>query len=279
MPLVWINHELIDKNEARISLFDHGLLHGDGIQEGMRLYGGRVFLLAEHLAMLWHHASRQGLSIPLSSEELASEIRRTCEANSRQEGYVRVIVTRGPGTLALDPRKCEPSVIIIVDEIGLYPRELVDVGMHVMSMNISERLPWSGSLSRGSLVPLRAQTLRAGYCEALLFEPGGRLCGAIESVPFLKVLAGWFVSPSSETDADPVYRRFFLDLLRHAGQPIIEDRLPIDQLSSVQEAFLVAAAVGIVPIDQIDQRPLERPVGPVTRELRQAFRDRTILPP
>jgi branched-chain amino acid aminotransferase len=269
MPLVWINNQLIDKNEAMINVFDHGFLHGDGIFEGMRLYGGKVFLLQKHLANLRESAARIELKIPQTDAEITAAINQTLAANPRQEGYIRVIVTRGPGTLALDPRKCESSLIVIVDEIGLYPRELVESGMHVTVLPVLFSLPLGGSLARGSLVPMRFRALQDGYCEALLSSARNKICAAIEAVPFLKVGQNWHVPAKSESDACPVMRELVCELL----PAVVESDVKLEQLPDVQEGLLACAAAGIVPIDRIDDLVLPHAIGPDTRQLRERFRE------
>lgn len=271
MPLVWIDGLLIDKNDARINVFDHGFLHGDGVFEGLRLYGGQPFLLVEHLAQFRAAAQTIGLTIPPTDAEITTALQRTLEANPRQEGYIRLIATRGPGTLALDPRKCESSLIIIVDEIGLYPRELAEVGMHVTTLPVTVSLPLTGSLSRGVLVPLRAQALQRGYCEALLFDTANRLLTAIEAVAFFKLPSGWIVPPRHSGEACPVYRQLMGDWLGTAA----EVALTRAEIPLIREGFLACAAAGIVPIDEIDGFRLPEVVGPDTLALRQRFRTAT----
>jgi len=273
MPLVWIDGQLVDKNDARVNLFDHGFLHGDGIFEGMRIYHGQVFLLQKHLENLRRTAQLIGLKIPQSDVEIREAIQKTLDANPRQEGYVRVIVSRGPGTLALDPRKCESSLFVIVDEIGLYPRELVEAGMHVNTQMVTASLPIHGTLSRGSLVPLRHASFQAGFCESLLFNVGGELIGAIEAVPFFKLPEGWIVPPKGVSDACPVYRELLIELLGTVHEAVISR----ERLKDAQEAFLTCASAGIVPIDQIEGQSLPC-VGPDTAKIRESLRSLIAVP-
>src|SRR4051812_46689037 len=123
-PKVWINGKLFDKADAKISVFDHGLLYGDGVFEGIRVYDGKAFRLKEHVDRLFESAQALKLDIPLTREQVMDAIRTTVKANNKKDGYLRPIVTRGTGTLGLDPRRCaDPQVIIIVDDISLYPAE------------------------------------------------------------------------------------------------------------------------------------------------------------
>src|SRR5579883_3018237 len=123
-PKVYINGKLFDKGDARISVFDHGLLYGDGVFEGIRVYNGKVFRLREHVERLYESARSINLEIPLSRDGMADAVQSTVQANNKRDGYIRLIVTRGAGSLGLDPRKCtDPQVIIIVDDISMYPPE------------------------------------------------------------------------------------------------------------------------------------------------------------
>src|SRR5215470_10535417 len=121
---IWINGKLYDKNDAKISVYDHGLLYGDGVFEGIRVYAGKVFRLREHVDRLYDSAVAISLEIPMSREAMADAVVATVKANDKHEGYIRLVVTRGPGSLGIDPRRCEdPQTIIIVDDISLYPTE------------------------------------------------------------------------------------------------------------------------------------------------------------
>src|SRR4051794_6860479 len=169
MNLVWIDGRLVDKNDARVSVFDHGFLYGDGAWEGLRAYAGTPFRLRDHLANLACSADAIGLRVPLSADDLAAAVTQTLRANNRVDGYVRVIVTRGAGTLGLDPRKCEPTVIVITEEIGLSPRELADHGLDVAVLDAPRPHPPGTLLSRAGFVAAKAAALRAGCFEALRF--------------------------------------------------------------------------------------------------------------
>src|SRR6516164_9162800 len=127
MPRVWINGKLFDKADAKVSVYDHGLLYGDGVFEGIRVYAGKVFRLREHVDRLYESALAISLEIPMNREAMADAVVATVKANDKHEGYIRLVVTRGPGTLGIDPRRCDdPQVIIIVDDISLYPSEVYE---------------------------------------------------------------------------------------------------------------------------------------------------------
>ena len=134
MTKVYINGKLFDKSEAKVSVYDHGLLYGDGVFEGIRVYAGKVFRLKEHVDRLYESARSIHLEIPLGREAMADAVVATVKANDKHEGYVRLVVTRGPGSLGIDPRRCDdPQVIIIVDDISLYPAEYYEHGLEVIT--------------------------------------------------------------------------------------------------------------------------------------------------
>src|SRR5262249_32619213 len=128
MTRVYINGKLFDRDEAKISVYDHGLLYGDGVFEGIRVYSGKGFRLNEHIERLYEAARSIALEIPMSPADMIKAVDDTVKANNKVEGYIRLVVTRGPGTLGLDPRSCKPNIIIIVDDISLYPKELYENG-------------------------------------------------------------------------------------------------------------------------------------------------------
>src|SRR5438270_13289657 len=133
-PRIWINGKLHDKADAKISVYDHGLRYGNGVFEGIRVYAGKVFRLQEHIERLYDSARAIYLEIPLSQRQMIEAVESTVRANAKQEGYIRLIITRGAGTLGLDPRKTsDPQVIIIVDDIVMYPQELYDNGMEIVT--------------------------------------------------------------------------------------------------------------------------------------------------
>src|ERR1700731_3645213 len=145
-PKVYVNGKLFDKPDAKISVYDHGLLYGDGVFEGIRIYGGRVFRLREHLERLYDSAKTIALDIPLSREQMNAAGLQTVQVNNKKDGYIRLVVTRGAGGLGIDPRKTtDPQVIVIVDDISLYPPELYENGLEVITSSYIR--PHSNALS------------------------------------------------------------------------------------------------------------------------------------
>ncbi|MDI7250821.1 MAG: aminotransferase class IV, partial [Bacillota bacterium] len=177
--LIYFNGELVPPEEARVSVFDHGLLYGDGIFEGIRAYEGRVFKMEEHLVRLYESARAIMLTIPIDMEQMGEAIYHTMEANGLRDAYIRLIVTRGVGDLGLDPRKCtSPNVIIITDHIALYPAELYEQGLRAMTaptqrVGVNALNPRVKSLNYLNNILAKLDALQAGYPEAILLNPEG----------------------------------------------------------------------------------------------------------
>ena len=176
-----INGQLFDKEDAKISVYDHGLLYGDGVFEGMRSYGGKVFRLQTHLDRLWESAQAIGLQIPMTTEEVGNAVQETLETNSISDGYIRLVVTRGSGTLGLDPnRTSHPQVITITDHISLYPDEFYENGLEIVTASTVRNHPSAvnpriKSLNYLNNVLAKMEGLRAGCVEALMLNSQGHV--------------------------------------------------------------------------------------------------------
>ena len=206
-PQIYINGELFDKENAKVSVFDHGLLYGDGVFEGMRSYGGRIFRLDEHLQRLWESAKAIWLEIPMTPEAIAAAVRDTLRVNSIQDGYVRLVVTRGTGTLGLDPNKCsDPQVIIIADHITLYPDEFYEFGLEIVTVSTSRNHPAALSPRIKSLnylnnILAKIEGLQAGCVEALMLNHRGEVAECTGDNIFL-VAGGELLVVEAETVED-----------------------------------------------------------------------------
>src|SRR5690348_5338107 len=178
---VYINGKLYDKADAKVSVYDHGLLYGDGVFEGIRVYGGKVFRLAQHIDRLYDSARSIYLEIPLSRQQMADAVVSTVRANDKKEGYIRLVVTRGAGSLGLDPRKTsDPQVVIIVDDIVMYPQELYDNGMEIVTAATVRVAPNALSPRIKSLnylnnIMAKVEGIRSGCHEALMLNHKGEL--------------------------------------------------------------------------------------------------------
>lgn len=269
---VWLDGQLVEKNDARVSVYDHALLFGDGVWIGTRIYGGRSFRLAEHLGWMFASACVFRLDIPLAIDELVRAADETIQANGRTEGYLRVTVTRGAGTLGLDPRKCEPVIAILADDVIPYPRELYDVGLDTITATVRRELLHPHLLSRGSDILAKVEALGAGCLEALLLDPRDDVSGFIDGNAFF-VVDGEVRTP--DVSGDPVTRKFVSELAAEAGVPFSEWHpvLRADVLAA-SEVFAASSAAEIIAIRRLDGVPIASGTeGPITRQLRTLYRD------
>jgi branched-chain amino acid aminotransferase len=278
MSKVWINGKLFDKAEAKISVFDHGLLYGDGVFEGIRIYAGKVFRLREHLDRLYESARHIFLEIPFPREQIAQAVLDTVQANAKQEGYIRLVVTRGPGTLGLDPRKCsEPQVIIIVDDISLYPPDSYEKGLRVITASVIRNHPNAlnpriKSLNYLNNILAKIEAERAGCPEAIMLNHNGEVAECTADNIFL-VKHGILRTPHLAAGIlEGVTRNLVLELAREAKIPVQETALTRHDVYSADECFLTGTAAEVAPIVECDGRPIGNgKPGPLTRQLRERF--------
>jgi len=279
MPLqVYINGKLYDKEDAQISVFDHGLLYGDGVFEGIRSYGGKVFKLAEHLDRLWYSAKAILLKIPISKQEMGKAIEDTLAENGIEDGYIRVVVTRGCGTLGLDPNRCsDPQVIIITDRIELYPPELYEKGLEIITVSTVRNHPAALSPRIKSLnylnnILAKIEGLQAGCIEALMLNHKGEVAECTGDNLFL-VRDGRVLTPPNEAGIlEGITRDVAIGLLREKGIEVQEVPLTKHDVYVANECFLTGTAAEVVPVVKVDSRPIGDGVpGPVTRDLIERF--------
>ena len=277
---VWIDGKLVDKNDARVSVFDHGLLFGDGVWEGMRIYSGRVFKLREHLDRLRASAEAIRLSLPHSADELAAAVEATVSANNRTEGYVRLTVTRGPGTLGLDPRKCEPMVIVIAEDVVPYPREVYDAGLEVStfftvhSHTLSTPGPQVKGLSYLHRVLATAHALGSGCLDAILLDHTVSAVGTTDGNLFVVRGGGLRTHPVQAGAFPGITRGVVLELARGAGIPAVEGPTAGPDLLTADELFLTGTAAEVIGIVKIDGQAVgSGREGSITRRMRELYRE------
>ncbi len=276
----WIDGTLYPKDEAKISVLDHGFLYGDGVFEGIRAYGGRVFRLDEHLDRLRAGAKAIMLQIPMGREELKQAVLATLRANGLRDAYIRLVVTRGVGDLGLDPRKCpRPSVIIITDAISLYPPELYEKGMEVVTVstrkNIHEALsPNIKSLNYLNQILGRLEVNRVGAPEGIMLNHDGYVAEATADNIFI-VLRGTLVTPPAIAGIlVGITRNAVMELAAREGIPV-EERLFIPHtLYNADECFLTGTGAEVVPVVRVDGRTIGGGLpGAITLRLMKAFRE------
>ncbi len=275
---VWINGTLYEKENAKVSVYDHGLLYGDGVFEGLRSYNGKVFRLDEHLRRLWDSAQSIALTIPMSRDALAKAIYETLKVNEIRDGYVRLVVTRGAGSLGLDPHKTsDPQVIIIADFISLYPEKFYQEGLSIVTASTvrtsaSSLSPRIKSLNYLNNIMAKLEGLQAGCVEALMLNHKGEIAECTADNIFL-VRDGILSTPSKESGIlEGITREAVLGLARDAGLVTQEVPLTRHDVYIADECFLTGTAAEVVPIVNVDNRKIgSGKPGPVTTNLRERF--------
>ncbi len=279
---IFLNDKLVDRDQAVVSVFDHGLLYGDGVFEGIRSYQGVVFKLDEHLDRLYETAHTLMLRIPLSKAELSAAVITTLKANKLMDSYIRLVVTRGEGDLGLDPRKCaKATLFIIADKITLYSQEFYDNGLKLATVptvrNHPESLnPQLKTLNYLNNILAKIEATHAGVDEAVLLNTQGYVTECTAENVF-RVKGKHIMTPPPYVGIlKGITRDTVIDLARKAGYDIVEEVFTRHELYSADEVFLTGTAVEIVSAVRIDNRVIgSGKPGKVTRELTEAFRQVT----
>lgn len=276
--LVSINGKLVPSAEAMVSVFDHGLLYGDGVFEGMRIYSGKVFRLEDHLVRLYESARAICLEIPISQSEMASATDETVAANALEDGYVRLVVTRGSGTLGLDPNRCsDPQVIIIADTITMYPAEYYEYGLEIITSSVIRNHPAALSPRIKSLnylnnILAKIEGLEAGCVEALMLNHKGEVAECTGDNIFLVKNGELYTPPLDAGVLAGVTRQVVLELAREEGITTHEVALTRHDVYVADECLLTGSAAEIVPVRKVDSREIGTgEPGPVFRKLKARF--------
>lgn len=275
---IYIDGKLVEKEAAKISVFDHGLLYGDGVFEGIRTYNGLIFKLKEHIDRLYQSAHSIMLEIPMPKENLIEAVKRTLRANKLKNAYIRLIVTRGFGDLGLDPRKCpRPTIIIITDKIALYSEKFYKYGMEIITVptqrNIPEALnPQIKSLNYLNNILAKIEAINAGVEEAVMLNSEGYVAECTGDNIFI-VRRGTLLTP-------PIYigtlrgitRGAVFDLAKANKIPAYEEVLTRHDLFNADECFLTGTAAEIIPVVKIDGRKIGNgKPGKITLKLTREF--------
>lgn len=277
---IYLDGRIVPVAEARISVFDHGLLYGDGVFEGIRSYGGRIFRLEQHLKRLEDSARAIRLQLPMSRDELAAAAYETMKANNVTDGYIRLVVTRGVGYLGLSPTRTGcPSVFIIADQIELYPKELYEKGMAIVSSSVVRNHPNAVSPRIKSLnylnnILAKIEALDAGVHEALMFNHLGFVAECTGDNVFL-IRDGAVLTPTLAAGMlEGITRDAVIELVRKRQLTFREMDLTRHDLYVADECFLTGTAAEIIPVTRIDGRPIGAgEPGAVTRQLMADFRE------
>jgi branched-chain amino acid aminotransferase len=257
---IYIDGKYYGERNAKISVFDHGLLYGDGIFEGIRAYNGRVFKLKEHIDRLFCSAKAILLTIPMTHAEITAAIVKTCRQNRVRDGYIRVVVTRGFGTLGLNPKGCKtPSVIIIAGKIQLYPTELYQRGMEIVTVPTTRNLhsslnPAIKSLNYLNNIMAKIEANNAGCEEAIMLNPEGYVAECTGDNIFIVKDGVLLTPPLSAGALYGITRRIVLDLAAQSGVKASELNLTRYDLFNADECFVTGSAAELVPVVKIDGR-------------------------
>ena len=278
---IWLDGRLLDKADAKVCVYDHGLLYGDGVFEGIRAYGGRIFECDAHLDRLFQSAKAIRLTLPLSREQLRAAMEETIKANGFTDCYIRLVATRGVGSLGLSPVRCEkPSVFIIADVLELYPREMYEKGMAVITSSVVRNHPNSLSprvktLNYLNNILAKLDAIDAGVPEAIMLNHEGNVAECTADNIFI-VRSGQVQTPAtSDGILEGVTRRVMLELCRKLQVPFIEKTLQRHDLYVADECFLTGTGAEVIPVTKIDARPIGTGhPGPVTTKLIEAFHHR-----
>ena len=275
---VWLDNKLVDEADAKITVFDHGLLYGDGVFEGIRVYNSRIFELEAHIKRLYESAKAIRLVMPMTKDKLIVAVEKTTEANGVIDGYIRLLVTRGVGTLGLNPLICENGrLIIIADNIQLYPEELYEKGMKVVSATTVRNHPLAippqvKSLNYLNSILAKIEALDSDVPEAVMYNHEGYVAEATADNVFI-VKNGVICTPPVEAGAlEGITRGIVIELAKEEKIEVVEKNLTRFDLYVCDEFFLTGTAAEVIGIVDIDRRIIGdgRP-GPITRLLRKKF--------
>ena len=280
MKKIYIDGVFYPESEAKISVFDHGLLYGDGIFEGIRFYNGRVFRLAEHIDRLYDSARALALTIPMTKAEMSEATLESCRQNGLRDGYIRLVVTRGVGDLGLNPKNCpRATVIIIAASIKLYPEELYRNGLSVVTCATRRNTPGALSPAIKSLNYLNniLAKIEAGDAgEGLMLNEQGYVAECTGDNIFIFKKGCLSTPPTSAGALGGITREVVLEIAREFGMPANETNLTRYDLYTADEFFLTGTAAEIIPVVHLDARPIGEGIpGPLTAKFIKRFRELT----
>jgi branched-chain amino acid aminotransferase len=291
-PLIWVNGKLVPKHQAMVSVYDHGLLYGDGVFEGIRIYRGRIFKLKQHMERLYRCCEMIHLKVPISVEEMIAVQRQCIEANNLTEGYIRLLVTRGYGTLGLDPRRCPVAgVICIADQIRLFPQEFYETGMRVVVARRPKTPrdcldPRIKSLNYLNNILAKVEAIEQGCDECIMLSTDGFVTeGSGDNLFTIK--NGVVYTPPHSTgnsgSLEGITEAFVrTELIPRAGLTCVVKDMRLDDVLSADEVFLTGTAAEMIAVNQIDlpnasggytPKVISKGEGPITRRLRKMFRE------
>jgi len=279
---IYLDGKLVDREKAVISVFDHGLLYGDGVFEGIRTYDSLVFRLKEHIDRLYRSADAIELKIPLTKPEMVKAVIDTLKANSLKDAYIRLVVTRGVGDLGLDPRKCpKATVFIIADKIALYPQKYYEHGLAIITASTRRNLPQAldpriKSLNYLNNILAKIEAIKAGTEEAIMLSYDKHVAECTGDNIFI-VLGGKLMTPLVSIGAlEGITRDAVIKIAKASGIPFCEKILNMEDLYAASEVFLTGTAAEIVPVVKIDGQMIgDGKPGKLTLNLREELKKLT----
>ncbi len=281
--IIFMNGQLVPEQEAVVSVFDHGFLYGDGVFEGIRAYNGRIFKLEEHIKRLFESAHSILLNIPYDHRQVVEAVVDTVNANNLKDAYIRVVVSRGVGDLGLDPQKCKDSqMVIIADKISLFPEELYNKGLSVVTVatrrNNADALdPKIKSLNYLNNILVKLEANRAGVLEAIMMTPQGYICEGSGDNIFIYRKNKLITPPAYLGILEGITRDVIIELAESEGFEIKEEPFTRHDLYVADECFLTGTAAEVIPVTEVDRRIIgSGEPGPCTKRLMELFRDLTL---
>jgi len=277
---IYLNGEIVKKEDAKISVFDHGFLYGDGIFEGIRVYNGVVFKCKEHIDRLYDSAKSIMLDIGMTKEEMTEAMAETIRKNGMRDAYIRLVVSRGTGDLGLDPRKCpKPNIVIIVEKLALFPKEHYETGIRIITVptrrNVPDALnPKIKSLNYLNNILVKLEANMAGVSEALMLNAQGYVCEGSGDNIFIVKNKVIYTPPSYLGALEGITRNAIMDIVERLGYKLKEEPFTRHDVYIADEVFLTGTAAEVIAVYEVDGRVVGdgRP-GPITNELLAEFRN------
>ena len=277
---IWLDKGLVNEEDAKVSVFDHALLYGDGVFEGMRSYSKKVFRLKEHLDRLWESAHSLCIEIPMTKEEMADAVYETLKANDIVDGYIRLVVTRGNGTLGLDAHLCtNPQVIIIARGLSLYSEELYQNGMKLVTASTIRMPTFSMSTRVKSLnylnnILAKMEAYRAGCEEVLLLNHRGNVAECSGDNIFIVRRGVLLTPPLDACILEGITRNAVLEVAAELGIEAKQQNFTRHDVYVAEECFLTGSAAEVIPVTELDGRVIgSGKAGPITTKILAAYRE------